>query len=180
MTQAQPQPFPAGHAARRGGLYPHRRHAHPRERLAGRPVRDTARLHLRRKLLYSGFPALRPVHLASHARRLAGVARYRGSHDDACGTPFRTAGLPAHRAGRRTQLHQHSRPRRPRGGPSARRLAGDVCHMALDLPDQHPHRAHRHSLRLPHHAGFHGSAPPLRLDGLFPVRPEPRFLFQRP
>ena len=56
----------------------------------------------------------------------------------------------------------------------------DVCHMALDLPDQHPHRAHRHPLRLPHHAGFHGSAPPLRLDGLFPVRPEPRFLFQRP
>ena len=54
------------------------------------------------------------------------------------------------------------------------------ANMALDLPDQHPHRAHRHPLRLPHHAGFHGSAPPLRLDGLFPVRPEPRFLFQRP
>ena len=52
--------------------------------------------------------------------------------------------------------------------------------LALDLPDQHPHRAHRHPLRLPHHAGFHGSAPPLRLDGLFPVRAEPRFLFQRP
>ena len=52
--------------------------------------------------------------------------------------------------------------------------------LCLDLPDQHPHRAHRHPLRLPHHAGFHGSAPPLRLDGLFPVRPEPRFLFQRP
>ena len=64
-------------------------------------------------------------------------------------------------------------------GPVVGPLLGG-CHMALDLPDQHPHRAHRHPLRLPHHAGFHGSAPPLRLDGLFPVRPEPRFLFQRP